>query len=33
MKKEKEWSDPEELERSLSKGKVYPLYYLYGNDQ
>ncbi|HUT84272.1 MAG TPA: DNA polymerase III subunit delta [Thermodesulfobacteriota bacterium] len=33
MKKDKEWSDPEDLERSLSKGKVYPLYYLYGNDQ
>jgi DNA polymerase-3 subunit delta len=33
LRKEKEWSDPEDLEQSLSKGKVYPLYYLYGNDQ
>lgn len=32
MKKDKKWSDPEDLERNLSKGKVYPLYYLYGND-
>ncbi|MCX5887242.1 MAG: DNA polymerase III subunit delta [Proteobacteria bacterium] len=33
MKKDKEWSDPEDLERSLAQGKLYPLYYLFGNDQ
>lgn len=33
MQRERDWSEPEDLERSLSKGKLRPLYYLYGNDQ
>jgi DNA polymerase-3 subunit delta len=33
VQRNKVWSDPEDLERSVSKGKLYPLYYLYGNDQ
>jgi DNA polymerase-3 subunit delta len=33
MKNDKNWFDPDDLERTLSKGRVYPLYYLYGNDK
>jgi len=33
LRKDKNWFELEDLERSLSKGKVYPLYYLYGNDK
>jgi len=33
MKKDRKWSEPEDLEQGLSKGKLYHLYCLYGNDQ
>jgi len=33
VQRERDWSDLEDLERSLSKKKLSSLYYLYGNDQ